>query len=218
MYENLRESFNSVFEDIPKTKAAKELKDELWGNVIERYNDSKNEGKTEQEAIDNAIDGIGDVDELFKGLEIEDMFDRSSMDKYRKKHALVLTGAIGTYILSIVVTILLSEVFQVNENIVGCVLILMCGIATCVLVYHHSSRPRYVKQEDTVVEEFKEWKSSSVKERQIQSSIKSVMWTLIVAIYIIISFVFNIWAYSWVIFIIGAAVERIIVLVFQLKE
>ncbi|MGL4949412.1 MAG: permease prefix domain 1-containing protein, partial [Anaeroplasmataceae bacterium] len=74
------------------------------------------------------------------------------------------------------------------------------------------------KSEDSIVENFKELKSVHTEKDNILKSIKSIVWTIIVAIYLIISFVFDLWAYSWITFIIGAAVEKIITLSFQLKE
>ncbi|WP_102401831.1 permease prefix domain 1-containing protein [Haloimpatiens massiliensis] len=218
MHENLRNRFNEIFQYVPKTKAAMELKDELWGNLIEKYNDLINEGKSEEDAIEIAIDGIGDVDELFRGLEEKDVNGYLNIEKERRKHAIVLTTAIGIYIMSVVVLILFTEVFNINEEVAVCIMILMCGVATCMLVYDNSSRPKYLREEDTVVEEFKEWKYCNEKEKQILSSIKSILWMVIVVVYIFISFHFGSWAYSWVIFIIGAAIEKIIVLSFQLKK
>lgn len=40
----------------------------------------------------------------------------------------------------------------------------------------------------------------------------------ITAIYLWISFTLGLWAYSWIIFIIGAAIQNIIKLAFELKE
>lgn len=218
MYENLNKKFDEIFKDIPNTKAAKELKDELLGNLIDRYNDLVNEGKDEKEAIEIAIDGIGDVDELFKGLEEKEENYSLNYEKERKKHALVLTIAIGVYIMSVIVYMLLAEVFQINEDIASCVMMFMCGLATCALVYNHSSRPRYLKKDNTMVEEFKEWKNSSTNEKQVLSSIKSIVWLMTIVIYIFVSFSFGIWSYSWIIFLIGAAIEKFLTLYFQLKK
>ena len=45
-----------------------------------------------------------------------------------------------------------------------------------------------------------------------------IFWTLLIAVYLLVSFLFGIWAYSWILFIIGAAVSQIINAVFRLKE
>ena len=92
------------------------------------------------------------------------------------------------------------------------------ALATGLIIYNANSHPKYIKSEDTMVEDFKEWKSANTEKNNILKSIKSIVWTIIIAIYFIISFGFGIWGYSWIIFIIGAAIEKIITLSFQMKE
>lgn len=120
--------------------------------------------------------------------------------------------------MSVVVVILLTSVLNVDETISACIMLTMDAIATCLIVYHFMSRPKYFKTDDSIVEEFKEWKSVNGKKNAVLKSIRSIVWTIIVVIYLLISFVFGRWDFTWIIFIIGAAIERIIILFFQLKE
>lgn len=166
MYENLKKNFDEIFKDIPKTKAAKELKDELLENIVDRYNDLMNEGKSEEEAIEIAIDGIGDVNELFKGLEEKQDDCSLNMEIERKKHTLVLTIAICICIMSVVVYMLFAKVLHIDEEVSSFIMIFMFEIATCILIYNYSSRSKYLKKDDTVVEEAKEWKSSSTNKNK----------------------------------------------------
>ncbi len=46
----------------------KELKDELFENLKEKYNDQIQDGKTEQEAYNSVISGIGDLSELIESV------------------------------------------------------------------------------------------------------------------------------------------------------
>ena len=80
------------------------------------------------------------------------------------------------------------------------------------------SKPKYSKYEDTMVEEFKEWKGKKDKNKEIRKAISSIIWTLTVIIYIFISFTFGIWYISWIIFIIASLIENIITLIFKLGE
>ncbi|AND84926.1 hypothetical protein GTH52_04255 [Clostridium tyrobutyricum] len=218
MYEKLRKSVEELFENAPKTNRANELKEELLANLIDKYDDLVSSGKNEEDAFKIAISSIGDIDELIEGLKEKDIFNYDQMQKHRKRSAFILSISIGLYIMSVVVLIMLNEVFMVNENISVCIMLTIDAIATCFIIYNAASRPRYVKSDDTIVEEFKEWKSSNNAEKEIMKSIKSIVWLGIVALYFILSFVFGAWAYSWIIFIIGAAVEKIITLSFRLKE
>ena len=218
MYEKLKKSVDELFENAPKTHRATELKEELLANLTDKYDDLISSGKGEEEAFKIAISSIGDVDELLDGLKDRNIFDYNDTQKYRRKNALVLSVSIGLYIMSVVILMLLNQVFMVNNVVSVSIMLTIDAIATCLIVYNAASRPRYVKNDDTIVEEFKEWKSSNNAQNEIIKSIKSIVWLIIVALYFILSFVFDAWGYSWVIFIIGAAVEKIITLSFKLKE
>ncbi|MNI79789.1 hypothetical protein D3C73_1362700 [compost metagenome] len=78
--------------------------------------------------------------------------------------------------------------------------------------------PKYLKKDETLVEEFKEWKAANSENVRIKKSITSAMWITIVAIYLVISFYFNAWPFSWIIFVIGAAIDQIISAAFDLKK
>jgi hypothetical protein len=218
MYEKFRKKLDELFENAPETNRARELKEELLANLIDKYNDLIASGKAEEEAFNIAMSSIGDVDELIRGLKEKDVFDYAEIQKARKKSALILSVSIGLYIMSVVILILFSEVLQIDENISVCIMLTIDAVATCLIIYNAVSRPKYLKADDTIVEEFKEWKSANNKEREILKSIKSILWMIVVVLYFILSFQFGSWAYSWVIFIIGAAVERIITLAFQLRK
>jgi uncharacterized membrane protein len=218
MCDELRNRVEELFQNAPKTRRAQELKEELLANLIDRYNDLINNGKSHEEAINSTISGIGDVDELIKGLQEQDVFNYERIQKQRKKTAAVRTSAIGLYIMSVILLIFLTSVVNVDGTIAVCIMLTMDAIATCLIIYNSISHPKYYKLDDSIVEEFKEWKSVNSKRNEILKSVRSIVWTVIVAIYLLISFVFNLWEISWIIFIIGGAIERIIVLSFQLKE
>ncbi|MFA9398345.1 MAG: permease prefix domain 1-containing protein [Clostridiaceae bacterium] len=218
MHEKLRKKVDELFVNAPNTKRASDLKEEIMGNLIDRYNDNIAFGKTEEEAINGAIAGVGDVDDLLRGLRENDVFNYEEMKKDRERSALFISVSVGLYIFSVVVLILTAGVFGVNGAIAVSLMFTIDAIATGLIIYNAISRPKYVKSDDTMVEDFKEWKSKSSDRNKILQSVKSITWSIIVAIYLFISFYFGIWAYSWIIFIIGAAIEKIIVLMFQLRE
>jgi len=68
MYEKLQKRVDDLFKNAPDTKRAEELKEELMANLIDRYNDLTGSGKSEDEAIDITIEGIGDVNELIRSI------------------------------------------------------------------------------------------------------------------------------------------------------
>lgn len=216
MIDKLRLYVEKLFEGAPKTRKAYELKEELLANLIDKYNDLIASGQNESEAYTVAIASIGDVDELIAGLKESNVFDANYMQKERKKSALLVSVAVMMYILSPIALIVSEELGQ--ESVLSLlVMFVMVAIATGLLIYNGMTRPRYNKQDDTIVEEFKEWKSENSRQHQMKKSVISAFWSIVVAIYFIVSFGFGIWAYSWIIFIIGAAIKQVIVAYFDIK-
>jgi hypothetical protein len=218
MYERFQEKLDELFENAPKTHRARELKEELLANLMDKYNDLISAGKNEEEAFNIAISSIGDIDEIINGLKEKDVLNYDEMRKVSKKSALILSISVGMYIMGVVILIMCNEVFRINGQISICLMLTIDAIATCLIIYNAASKPKYLKADDTIVEEFKEWKSASNNEREVLKSIKSIVWLVIVALYFLLSFTFDIWGFSWIIFIIGAAIEKIINLSFQLRK
>ncbi|MDS0528427.1 permease prefix domain 1-containing protein [Clostridium sp. SHJSY1] len=218
MYERFRQKLDELFENAPETHRARELKEELLANLMDKYNDLISNGKAEEDAFNIAVSSIGDVDELINGLKEKDEFNYEEMKRRSKKSAFIISISIGIYIMSVVVMIMLSEVLMVDENIAACIMLTMDAVATCLIIYNSVSRPKYLKADSTIVEEFKEWKSETSREREVIKSINSIVWLIIVALYFVLSFIFGTWYFSWLIFIIGIAITKIIKLSFQLRK
>ena len=98
-----------------------------------------------------------------------------------------------------------------NQPIIGLtIMFALIAVATGLLVYNSSLRPKYEKMDDTMVEEFKQWQDESKHKNEKRSAYLGAFWSLIVALYFIISFATMAWYITWIIFLIGAAVEQII--------
>lgn len=217
MYDKLRTHVDELFYSAPKTRKAQELKEEILANLIDRYNDFLDNGKNEVDAFNNAISGIGDVEELINALNENNIFDYEKIQKQREKFALMIAISVALYIISVVVVILFDSI-GLDGNVSACIMLTIDAFATGLIIYSIMSRPKYIKTDDTIVEDFKEWKQQSSDKKVIIKSITSIYWPIIVSIYLLLSFIFNIWGYSWIIFIIGIAGINIIKLIFDLKE
>lgn len=217
MYDKLRTHVDELFGSAPKTRKANELKEEILANLIDRYNDFLDNGKNEADAFNSAISGIGDVEELISALNENNIFDYEKIQKQREKFALMMSVSVALYIISVVVVILFNSI-GLGGNASACIMLTIDAFATGLIIYSIMSRPKYIKTDDTIVEDFKEWKQQSSDKKIIIKSITSIYWPLIVSIYLLLSFIFDIWEYSWIIFIIGIAGLNIIKLVFDLKE
>lgn len=218
MYEKLQISLDKLFENAPKTKKVKELKEEIMGNIKEKYDELLRNGRNEEEAVSIVIGGIGDIDELVADLREEENINYELIQRNREKRAFMISLCLGIYIMSVVVEIFGVSFLYMDSILVTCIMLTMDAVASCMLVYQFAARPKYNKREDSIVEEFKEWKYSTKDEVNFMKSLHIIIFALILAIYFIISFAFEAWAFSWIIFIIGFALDRIASLILTLRR
>lgn len=215
MENKIRAHLESLFSEAPNSKRAYELIEEMIQNLIEKYNDLVASGKQPDAAYELTIASIGDVRELIEDLEESNMRDPAEEMKIRKKSALLTSIAIMMYILSPLALIL--SAFLGNVMIGLGFLFVMAAAATGLLIYNSMANPKYIRNDDTMVEEFKEWKSEKAGKNSTRKSISGAIWSITLALYFIISFTFGNWYISWVIFIISGAVEQILNIWFSMR-
>ena len=68
MREQLRQEVLRRFAGAPDTQQARDLRDEILSNTLQRYDDLLAGGKSEQEAYASALESVGDVEELLSSL------------------------------------------------------------------------------------------------------------------------------------------------------
>ncbi|MEA4915261.1 MAG: permease prefix domain 1-containing protein [Christensenella sp.] len=209
MNEKLRHYIDDLFANAPSTVRAVELKEELYQNLTDKYNDLIAEGKSEESAFNIAIASIGDVDSLISGLSGE---KKAASETDKKRSALLIAIAIGLYILSPVPIILLQD------EVGLIILLLFAAVATAMLIYNGVTRERYVKADDTMVEEFKEWKQNGKQKNKAVDAIVGSFWLIAVCVYIVVSFMTGAWHITWIIFLIAAAIASMIRGLFMLKQ
>lgn len=207
MIAKIRNYIQRAFEDVPKTKKSTELQEELISNLVEKFNDQLRLGKTEEEAYQTVIAGIGDLSELTEGLRERHVLSTITPAD-RKKSALLVAVAVGLFIISPMMVVLFSE-FGL-ETVGVAMMFTSIAIGVGLLIYNAASKPKYVKEEETLVEEFKEWKSKNTKHRALHEALSAAYWLIVVATFLYISFTFSAFHYSWIIFIIAAALYNIV--------
>lgn len=218
MQERMRMYLNSLFEEAPKNRKTVELEEEILQNLMDKYNDLLAEGKDEEAAYNIAVASIGDVGSLIEDLNRSSFPDSQylpveAVEKSRQRSALLTSVAIALYILCVIPPILFPG------DLIGPVLLFcMVAAATGLLVYNNMTKVKYHKTDDTVVEDFREWKFENSRQRHAYQAISSALWALISAIYIIVSFLTMAWHITWVIFLIGGAVNGIIKAIFDLRR
>lgn len=214
MVNKIRAYIEHEFDGVPETKKVTELKEELISNLIEKYNEQLRLGKSEEQAYAIVIAGLGDLSELVDSVRPRQFNGPSNQE--RKRSATLTATAVMLYILSPVMVILFESAHVETLGII--LFFTFIAVATGMLIYNHMTRPVYVKQEDSVVEDFKEWRLKTNRHKDAFKSFHSAYWSLVVALYLLLSFLFMSWAFSWIIFIIAAAIENIIKGVMQMRE
>lgn len=208
MIAKIRKYITRAFEDVSKTKKSIEMQEELISNLIEKYNDQLIQNKTEEEAYNNVIAGIGDLSELTESLKERHVLSSISPQE-RKKVAANTAIAVMLFIMSPIILIVSVEVF--NQEILGIAsMFLFIALGTGLLIYTHASKPKYLKEEETMIEEFKEWKSKKNRNKGVEEGLTSAFWLIVVVIYLYTSFTYGNWSYSWLIFLIASALFNII--------
>jgi len=221
MDEKLRRHVDDLFSETAPTRKAVELKEEMIQNLSEKYCDLIAEGKTEEAAYNITIAGIGDISALLAELE-RDMTNKESTtfetEASRQKSALLTAIAVMMYILCVLPLIMMSVLgFRFASEIGVPVMFLMIAGATGLLIYNSMTKPKY-HSSDTMVEEFREWQSDDKDRKALRKAISSALWSIIVALYLIISFMTFAWHITWIIFILGAVIESLINILFTLKK
>ena len=221
--DKLRRYVDGLFIETPPTKKAVELKEEMIQNLNDKYNDLIEAGKTQEAAYNIVVAGIGDISALLDDLS-EDAAPAASgvigSEAHRLRSALFTAIAVMGFILSPLPLIILS-MFRISfyARIGVPLLFIMIAVSTGLLVFNSLTKPRYSRKSETMVDEFREWQSDSQARKAFRRAISSALWAVIVALYFILSFsIQGAWGVTWIIFIIGAAVEAFINLFFAMKK
>lgn len=220
---NIRTYVDELFQNAPRTQKAYELKVELTQNLLDKYNALVEEGKSPQDAYSLTVLSIGDVRELFEGLDEEPVpasAEYMGPEPSTKSHGAITALAVMLYILSVVPIIILSVFNSELLNIVGVVLMfVMIAAATGLLVYNNSTKPKATKAAPgTVVGDFKQWQNQGVQKKQLLKLVESIFWPLVLAAYFLLSFGTGKWGITWIIFLIAPAIDGIIRAVFALSD
>jgi hypothetical protein len=211
MEDRLRSYVDNLFVGVAPTKKAVELKEEMIQNLQDKYRDLISDGKTPEAAYNIAVVGIGDISVLLSELENETApADDARFEAAQRRSAMFTAVAVMLYITSIAQWIMLS-IFGIRyaERIGAVVFFAFIAGATGLLVFNNMTKPKRYKGSDTMVEEFRTWQSNTHQRKSLRKAISAALWTVLTALYFIVSFWTHAWHVTWIIFILGAAIEAI---------
>lgn len=137
------------------------------------------------------------ADELLTGEKSE----KSIVIDMKEKRAKGIALAVLTYFISIVWIMISIPVLSINPIVSSGIFMLICGIATYIIIYTCITCKKEKKEEKNT----------------ITKSISNIIGILSFIIYMIISFKTMAWHITWIIFVIGGLIQEIIKLIFELK-
>lgn len=215
MENRFKNHIDILFKDMPQNENTYEIKDEILQNLIDKYYDLLNEGNDPETAYSIVVASIGDVRSLFPDnpKKTEEL-----VSKQRKKSALLVSGAVMLYILSVIPCIIGGLIgSEIAAGISVVFMFLMIAIATGMIIYN--SKSKYKPQRNqTMVNEFKDWQSGKPSQKSVQKQISGIIWTCVVVAYFLVSFLTGAWYITWLIFLIGAAINQIVCLCISMSS
>ncbi len=152
MKEQLKQYIDQAFENAPRTQKNEELKEEVLGNLYEKYEDCLARGMSKEEAYHITVTSVGDLSSLLEPTGTEKVFQSKASSKAAKQASTPLYSkeeevkqktyrdigiaiAVMLYIFSLFPVILFENVF----GVVG--MFLLIAIATGILVYEGNMGP-----------------------------------------------------------------------------
>lgn len=149
------------------------------------------------------------ADELVTGKKntLKDNMDNNLSPNVSK--GLVISISVFLYFVAVSWIIFGSEVIAINDGILISVFLLICAVATCILIFYFVSQ----KKDDINLLDVKK---KELDEEPIKKAIKSIISLLTTCVYILISFWTMAWHITWIIWLIYAAIISLVDLLFDL--
>ena len=145
------------------------------------------------------------TEELLQGKRFEKSFNEMSTNDIKRKRAAGIGIGVLIYFISIVWIMISIPVFRINPVLASAIFLLICGVATFVMIY-------------TCIVYKNEKKEEQQKEYKLRKQIEDILSIFFVIIYLAVSFLTMAWHITWVLFLIYGLICEILKLIFMLKE
>lgn len=185
---------------------AAEIKQEILQNTLDRYDDLIAQGKSPEGAYRLAISGIGDINEILGTQPQEQRVSPSPAPQESKKapmwKTVVRAIAIALYIMCPI------PLFVIQDEVGLCGLLGMVAVATVLMIIAGKDAKESAHEKP----------AENSPRGQLKKSIHSVVWTVGLCLYFVLSFLTHAWAITWVIFPLLGCIDGLINACIDLKE
>lgn len=203
MRQQLIQYVELLFAGIPDSE---EMKQEILQNTLDRYDDLVAQGKTPEAAYRLAISGIGDINEILGHTESPAPDPAKQEEPENKHYKTTRAVAIGMYILSAIPVIILSDIGY--DTIGVCLTLLMVATATVLMIITSKKEPKEEQKKETPL----------TPRQELSKSVNSLIWSIALAVYLIVSFITQAWHLTWLIFLIAKCVISLVRAIMDLRE
>lgn len=205
-----------LFSEIPRSKKAAELKEELRSNMNERYDDYIRQGQSEAQAYSQTVANMGDVDEMLASVIPDEQFKKEA-ERHRVRNARNVGIAVALYIIGGAVVVGSSLFESDAASILSVViLLLLAAVATGLIVYTNMSTPREY-QDYNRMDDDRDYSMKSPEEKRL-SNMMSLYWVVIPCIYLAWSFLTFDWHITWIIWPIAGVLSGIIKTIYRMRN
>ena len=176
-------------------------------NTEEETNEKIEENiNNDESANDNKFDWYETKKHLFtRGKEDEENYENMTKSQIKQKSAEVVSTSVFIYIASVAFLIIGIAGFNWNAVVVFSLFLIGLAWATERIIKHYMSIPKFEKTKE------------ERKQDNVLKQVNSIVGTICLILYFIISFATMAWYITWVIFIIDGLICQIIKLLFALK-
>ena len=147
------------------------------------------------------------TDEILRGTKEKTKEENNytyNEDEKKKKRTIGLVISILLYFISIVWIMISIPVLKINPIVGSAIFILICSIATCIIIY---SNIMYKKEKS----------KEEQRKNKLYRQIENVLSSFTVIIYLLISFITMAWHITWIIWIIYVFIMEIVKLILSLR-
>lgn len=207
MREQLIQYVNLLFAAAPDSE---DIKMEILQNTLDRYDDLIAQGKSPEAAYRLAVTGIGDISEILSQTEpspvyadpVRQAIHEEVEDIQSKKMRAV---AVAMYILCAVPLFIFSEFGYSTLGL--CFTLLMVAAATALMIMSRKKSAETPKEEPVLT-----------PRQQKRKNISSVIWTVGLVTYFLLSFLTGAWHLTWILFLVIKCVQGLVFAILDLKE
>lgn len=155
-------------------------------------------------SADELLRGINSEKEEIKTPIGESNEEKTDYRENRHKRALGISIGIFLYFLAVVSIMITIPVLRINPIVASALFLIICGLATLCIVYvclNYRSEPS----------------KKEIKEKKLEDSINSIIATIILIIYLLLSFITGAWHITWILWVVYALITSIVKLLIMLR-